>query len=245
MSQTPAKLALIGFGAFGQLIAAHLPPDLRVYVIDPDLAAQAAALDRGLCPAGIEVVVDCDWVLLAVPLGALRPVLHQIAPLLRPGAVVMDVVSVKEEPARLMQDLLPQEVELLATHPLFGPQSARMGLSGAKVALCPLRGRRWRAVALLLRRAGLRVRRMTPQDHDREAAVGQAIVHFLARALEGFEMPRAVTTRSFDQLVAALALVRQDPPEVAAAVLQGNPHAPEVGRRLAAAIAGLAAGDRT
>lgn len=243
MSPTPAKLALIGFGAFGQLIAAHLPPHLRVHVIDPDPAAKAAAHALGLCPAGIEVVGDCDWVLLAVPLGALRPVLHQIAPLLRPGAVVMDVVSVKEEPARLMQDVLPEHVELLATHPLFGPQSARTGLAGAKVALCPLRGRRWRAVAVVLRRAGLRVLRMTPQDHDREAAVGQAIVHYLARAMEEFAIPRAVTTCSFDQLVAALALVRHDPPEVAAAVLQGNLHAPAVGRRLAAAIAAQARGD--
>ncbi|MFD1810373.1 hypothetical protein ACFSHQ_26475 [Gemmobacter lanyuensis] len=84
---------------------------------------------------------------------------------------------------------------------------------------------------------------MTPQDHDREAAVGQAIVHYLARAMEEFAIPRAVTTRSFDQLVAALALVRNDPPEVAAAVLQGNLHAPAVGRRLAAAIAAQARGD--
>jgi prephenate dehydrogenase len=41
----------------------------------------------------------------------------------------MDVVSIREEPAKLMRKLVPPDVDILATLPLFGPQSAAARLS--------------------------------------------------------------------------------------------------------------------
>lgn len=148
----------------------------------------------------------------------------------------MDVVSIKEEPAKLMRELLPPDVEILATHRLFGPQRAAAGLSGANVTLCPVRGAKWRRVAVILRRAGLRVMCMSPQEHDRPAAVGQAVVHLLAQAMRDVELQRSVTTRSFDLLMSARELLHDDRPEVVDAVLQGNPFAKSVALKLAAGI---------
>ena len=59
-----------------------------------------------------------------------------IAPLLSPDALVIDVCSVKEYPVRLMKELLPERVSILATHPMFGPDSAAHALQGRKIVLC-------------------------------------------------------------------------------------------------------------
>ena len=46
---------------------------------------------------------------------------------------------------------------VVATHPLFGPQSARDGIAGLKVAVCPIRGRRGARVAVFFLRERLRL----------------------------------------------------------------------------------------
>ena len=89
---------------------------------------------------------------LAVPVPMLGECLAGIAPHLRPGQVVVDVCSVKAGPAALMRRLLPEGVEILATHPMFGPQSMPQSLSGGRIVICPLRGGRWRRIAAFLRR---------------------------------------------------------------------------------------------
>ena len=87
---------------------------------------------------------------------------------------------------RVMQECLPEFVQILGTHPLFGPDSGQNGIVGLKVVLCPVR------IEAALRRAdpagarrvsasGSSTRR--PEEHDRQAARTQAIFHLLARAM--------------------------------------------------------------
>ncbi|WP_118136029.1 prephenate dehydrogenase/arogenate dehydrogenase family protein [Oceanicella sp. SM1341] len=222
------RLGLLGYGAFGQLAARALRARFDIRVHDPSLAAAAAAAEAGLRAVSLAEAAACPVVVLAMPVPAFAAALSALAPLLRPGTLVVDVASVKEEPARLMQALLPGHVELLATHPMFGPQSAgdggRAALAGLKVVLCPLRGRRWRAAAALLRGLGLKVIVTTPQEHDRQAALSQGLTHLLARALAGLDRTPAITTRSFDLLMQAIDMVRDDPPEIYEAVTRTNRH---------------------
>lgn len=223
MSFTPSSLLILGFGAFGQLCARLLAPHLRLAICDPDPQALALARARGLRVVGPEAAGAFDYVLLAVPVPALEPCLRRIAPHLRAGQMVLDVCSVKEGPAELMLTLLPASVSVLATHPMFGPQSCPEDPRGARIVLCPLRGE-WRAVAGFLRHLGFHAIRSTPEDHDRHAALTQGLTHLLARAMAGFRPHPAIRTRSFDLMMQALAMVGQDAPEVFEAVTRGNPH---------------------
>lgn len=119
------KTAIVGFGAFGHLIAERL----RSRVIYPSPEAQAAALRLGLPVCALSDVAHCEWVVLAVPLSALRHVLTDLVRIVRPGTLVMGMVSIREEPAKLMRKLVPPDVGILATLPFFGPQSAAARLS--------------------------------------------------------------------------------------------------------------------
>ncbi|AGT07721.1 prephenate dehydrogenase [Paracoccus aminophilus] len=239
LSSLPS-VCIIGFGAFGALAAELLAPHVAVSVIDPAPEAQARLRAEGLGATELAGLAEVDLVLLAVPVPALASCLREIAPHLRAGQIVIDTCSIKEEPARLMRDLLPEFVEILPTHPMFGPASARSGIAGLQIVLCPEGGDGWRPIAAFLRRAlGLSVRRATPVEHDRQAAVTQGLTHLLARAFGELGPRPALRTRTFEMLLAALDLVRNDAAEVYDAVTLGNPHfAPARDRLIAALLAG-------
>ena len=237
----PPSLALFGFGAFGQLLAPLLAPDTRLCVCDP--ARQAEVQTQGYVPADLRDAARSEILLLAVPLAALPGLLAALAPHLRPGQVVVDTCSVKEEPARLMRALLPEGVELIGSHPMFGPASARTGLRGAQVVLCPLRGRGWRRLGAVLRvRHGLQVIVTTPEQHDAEAALSQGLTHLLGRAMAGMGPAPRIRTRSFELMMEALSMVAGDAPEVYEAVTAGNRHVAPLRARLAEALAPEAPG---
>lgn len=219
------SVGIIGLGAFGRLMAEYLAPHVAVLAHD----ARAVEVPVGVEAASLARVSGCDIVILAVPVAAMRALCREIAPYLKPGALVMDVGSVKVEPAAILRDELPAHVDLIASHPLFGPQSVEQGTAGLKMVLCPLRGGRARRVAAFLRRVfGLTVLFATPEEHDREAAFTQGLTHLIARAMLRMEhLPDRITTRSFDLLRQAVEMVRHDAVGVSRAIEQANPFSAE------------------
>lgn len=229
----PPSIGVIGFGAFGELIARHTAGRFKVLVYDAAPVSPAKAHDLGVVPATFESAAACDIVVIATPVSCFEEVLTQVAMHCRPGALVMDVGSVKIEPAALMVKILPDTVHVAATHPLFGPQSARAGLAGLKMAICPIRGDAHARLAAFLReRLGLQVIVTTPEDHDREAATVQGLTHLIGKVLTRMgPLPTRMTTRSFDLLVEAIAMIKDDAPEVFDAIENSNPYSPDVRRR--------------
>ncbi|MBC9247994.1 prephenate dehydrogenase [Paracoccus sp. 11-3] len=218
-----SKIAIIGFGAFGQLVARHLRDHAPICVCDPVVRV------NDLPQVTAEVAAQCEVVILAMPLSRMREVLLRIAGHLRPGTLVIDVCSVKLRPAQLMLELLPEHVELVSSHPLFGPQSAADGLSGHRIAWCPLRGRRHLMAVAMMRKLGLRVMITTPEQHDRDMAVVQGLTHLIARSLSKLgPMPSRLATASFQQLLLAAGMVQGDSPELLRTILNDNPYAKEI-----------------
>ncbi|MFD2262436.1 prephenate dehydrogenase/arogenate dehydrogenase family protein [Lacibacterium aquatile] len=221
-------VGLFGHGAFGRLIVRHLGPRFDLHIHDPNPAG-TPEFGR-FC--SMQETAACDVVILAAPVERLAQLIADIAPSLRPGALVLDVGSVKTRPAILMRDGLPSNVEIICTHPLFGPQSAAGGLSGLKMALCPVSGRRWRLVARFLGQLGLQVITTTPERHDRDMAMVQGLTHLIAKVLVQMEpLPTGMTTRSFDLLMQAIDMVRHDSLELFLTIERDNPYTKDVRER--------------
>jgi len=122
-----------------QLIADDpLTPHLPLLVHDPRLFYGSACDQENVTVSSLAETAACRVVLLACPVETLEVVTKAISPHLRPGAVVLDVGSVKMIPAEIMCRNLPEHVGIVGTHPLFGPQSARDGIRGLKIAICPI-----------------------------------------------------------------------------------------------------------
>lgn len=224
------QLGLIGYGAFGRLTARHLEPWFEVLAHDPG----ATDTEGPVRLTDLSTAAACPVVVLAVPVEALAGTLAAIGPHLQIAALVLDVGSVKVGPAQLMADHLPAHVEAVGTHPLFGPQSARDGIAGLRIAICPVRGDRtaWRVAAFCRHALKLKVCLVSPEDHDREAAVVQGLTHLISRVLLSMEpLPTRMTTASFERIMQAVEMVRYDSPAVFRAIERDNPYAAEVRNR--------------
>lgn len=223
------RLGLIGFGQFGQLAAGVLKNHFDVLVSDPapGAAAQAQALGVGFGP--MEAAAAREIVVVAVPVVAMRAVFAAIAPFLSPGALVVDVGSVKVLPTQWMLELLPAHVDIVATHPLFGPQSARNGLTGLRFVVCQVRGSRHERIAEFGRSLGLAVTIATPEEHDEEMAYVQALTHLIGRSLVNLGIPdERLATQSYQHLLELCGLIGADSFELFTAIQTQNPFAPRV-----------------
>jgi prephenate dehydrogenase len=131
------------------------------------------------------------------------------------------------KPIELMTEILPLSVEIIGTHPLFGPQSGREGISGMRVAFCPVRTTRAEQIENFLReKLQLKVLPRTAEEHDREMAHVQALTHFVARALDELHVAKsALATVSYEELMRAARLVSEDSWELFQTIQQGNPFA--------------------
>ncbi len=239
-------LGIIGLGAFGRFMAKHLAPwfDLRGYdkaMPPPELMAADGA--TGVRPVSLAEVAACDLVVFAVPLEALAGTAAAAAAHMRPGILALDVTSVKARPVEILSRLLPKTVDILCTHPLFGPQSGKNGIASLRIALCPVRvgpDRYYRVCDFLTDKLRLLVLKTTPESHDREMAKVQAMTHFMSRALKeiGLE-PSPMATRAYEKLQEFSAIVLSDSWDLFLTIQNGNPYAEETRRRLMRELAKL------
>lgn len=238
-------MGLVGVGAFGAFAVPHLARyfDLRLYDRRRDLGA--LVLPRGARRVTLAEAAAQAIVVLAVPLASLRGVAEEIAPILRPGALVVDVSSLKVKPLAILEETLPAHVDIVGTHPLFGPQSASAGIGGLRIAVCAGRGKRAAPVARFLSRAlGLDVIATTPERHDRQMAYVQGLTHLLGRVLVAMDIPPVdLATPTFEHMMRMVSSVRHDTDELYRTITAENPFAAEMKARFLEAASGLAGHD--
>lgn len=226
------RLGLIGLGQFGRYAVPFLTPHFELFVHDT-ANIETSARELGVRSVTFGEAAACEVVLLAVPIQALQDTLRQLAGEVRPGSLVIDVCSVKGAPLRWMLDSLPDHVEIIGTHPMFGPNSGGASLEGQQIVLCPGRSTRLDCVQEFLENLGLQVIVADADRHDRECAQTQALAQYLGRALrtmEGRELdirtPAATFLREVERIVEA------DSWELFAAIETLNPYATEMRRQL-------------
>ena len=149
-------IGIIGFGRFGALAARYLSADFEVFVHTRAHKASEISLAGGHS-ASLEEVCKQDIIIPCVPISVFKDFLNDIAPLIKPDALIVDVCSVKEYPVRWMKEILPDSVSILATHPMFGPDSASDSLQGRKICLCKVKieARQYRKIRKYLSSKGL------------------------------------------------------------------------------------------
>jgi prephenate dehydrogenase len=182
-----------------------------------------------------EVAVS-DVVLLSVPIQETARVIEEIAPRMKPGSLLMDVTSLKRGPMEAMLRWAPQEVEVLGTHPMFGPTIPT--LRGQTVILVPAAGRCdfWLSpMEEIFREGGARVEILEAEEHDRIMAVVQALTHFAyisigstLRSLE-FDVARSRRFMSpvYEIMIDFVGRILAQSPELYASI-QENPDARRV-----------------
>jgi prephenate dehydrogenase len=213
-------------------MARYLAADFHVQVWDPTADGQAV-VSAGAWPTDFMTAAQSDVVIPAVPISRLKEVLKQIKPHLKSEALVIDVCSVKEQPIRWMQKILPERIEILGTHPMFGPDSAADSLHGRKIVLCRVRVglKRYAKIRGYLESKRLKVIETSAAEHDRQIAVSLGLTHFIGRALAATgAKPQDIDTEGYRRLLRILEVVENDTWQLFEDMHRYNPHATEVRR---------------
>lgn len=230
------SLGIIGTGAFGGFMARHLAPHFDLVLHDAHKSTAALAKTCRARSGGIIAAAACKIIVIAVPVQQMEKVLRKLAKVARPDALVIDVGSVKMKPAKLMKEILPRSMDIVGTHPLFGPQSGKKGIKNLNIVVCNVRGRRGACVRRFCRKLGLRVFAAAPQEHDRELAYVQGLTHLLAKVVVALKLPRfRFTTKTYEYLDQMVETVRYDSDELFRAIERENPFTKKAKRQFFAA----------
>jgi len=141
----------------------------------------------------VEAVTDADMVLLAVPLGAMQPLLEKIADHLLPGAVVTDAGSSKASVVAAAEKAFGNVPEYFVPgHPIAGREKSGVEAALAdlfvdhKVILTPLANTSSSAVEKVTKMwqaTGAQVQTLSVEQHDKVLAATSHLPHVVAYSL--------------------------------------------------------------
>lgn len=195
------RVALIGLGLiassmFWAMKRAGLAGEVTGYARSQatrDTAREIGLCDR-VCDSAAEAAEGADLVVLCVPVGAMGPVMKEIAPVLKPGATVSDVGSVKRHVIDAVQPHIPDGVHFVPAHPLAGTEH-----SGPEAGFAELYDNRWcllvpvegsdpaavAALRALWEGMGANVEEMDADHHDLVLSVTSHTPHLIAYTMVG------------------------------------------------------------
>jgi len=138
-------------------------------------------------------VQDADLIVLCTPIAQMRPLVEQMLPAVKPGAIVTDVGSVKGTIVRDLESLVEKAGGyFVGSHPMAGAE--KMGVAAARADLfvdavsviTPTRKTNEAAaarIAGLWKSVGARVLRLTPERHDELVSRSSHLPHVVAATL--------------------------------------------------------------
>lgn len=216
-------IGMIGFGRFGKVFAEWLAKDFEIKVYD---VLPIVSTHPNIILSTLAEVLNLNTIFLAVPIRAFEQTVKLIAPQLISKTTVIDVCSVKCFPVAMMEKFLPTSVGIIATHPLFGPDSIHQD-QPLKIVMNATRDVHqcftlWENY--FTKRNALVVK-MTPDEHDRDTARSQSLTHFIGRCLQAIHAESTpIDTMGFKQLLNVMTQTCHDSRELFIDLIQFNPY---------------------
>ncbi len=207
-----------------------------------NLTVLTSGRSTSLSPA--EMAVQCDVVVISVPIADTISLIREIGPLVHEEGVLMDLTSVKRAPMDAM--LKYSRSDVVGIHPLFGPESINSEIRN--IAVCPGRGKRglgW--ICDLFRDEGYRVTVIGAEIHDRMMGLIQVVNHFSTIAFamsisnSGFDLEEimGLSTSTFTRILERIKDMLEQPADLFGSILMENPFAEEYIRRHIATMESL------
>jgi len=131
----------------------------------------------------IELAEKADIVMVSVPIITTQKVIEEVRGFVRKDALLCDISSLKSAPVAAMKKA---KSGVLGIHPLFGPLV--LYLEGQKIVFCRVKDNQWvNFLKNLFLKNNAKIIEVSPEEHDYQMAIIQALTHFanigLARTL--------------------------------------------------------------
>ncbi len=175
------RVSIIGFGRFGAMLHSLLSKGFEVDVFDKN------SIDNSdVNEVSLEDALRNETIFIAVPIRDFENLVKEISKKISSGKTVIDVCSVKVFPKKVMLDNLSNETDIIATHPLFGPDSLKD--SGSVMTMESVRNTfgRYDFWKNYFESQNILIEEITAEEHDMMAARSQGLTHFVGRVIDDF-----------------------------------------------------------
>ena len=226
------SVGIIGFGRFGKVLANILQRGFAIKAYDP----KPAGPFPGVQFLDLDTVLNEKVVFIAVPIRHFESVIADISTKLKKETTMIDVCSVKNYPVNIMLKILPDHIGVIATHPMFGPDSY-MSNSNLKMMINNTRDlyNQYSFWKRFFSDQSIQIIEMTPDQHDRLAAKTQGVTHFLGRMLKEFGIKKTnIDTQGFRDLLDLVGQTCNDTWELYADLQLYNPYTADMVEKLKA-----------
>ncbi len=187
---------IIGVGLMGGSLGLALRSRrVTVLAVEENPASLQRALAKGAADRGgpdPSILRDADLVVICTPPRAIAAAAARALPHLKPGCLLADFGSVKAPIVQQIDALLTPGLRFIGLHPMCGTagqgiEAARQDLfAGAVLVATPTEHTPSSALAdagELARLLGMRILRLTPEEHDRQVALLSHVPYLLSIAL--------------------------------------------------------------
>ena len=180
----------------------------------------------------MQETAECDYVMLGYPAKYIEQLCKDISQYVQKDTVLFDICSVKTPAVSAMLRYLPKDCHIIATHPIFWPQSGKNGIEGLTCVMSEIQGisERYNILKdIFWQKLWLKICEMSPEEHDREMAYIQGITHFIGRSLKKMRIPNSnLATCSYNDLRKSSETVGYDSDELFLSIQNDNPFAKEI-----------------
>ena len=175
------RVSIIGFGRFGAMLHSLLSKGFEVDVFDKNLIDNSDVNEVSL-----EDALQNETIFIAVPIRDFENLIKDISKKISREKTVIDVCSVKVFPKKVMLDNLSNETDIIATHPLFGPDSLKD--SGSVMTMDSVRNTfgRYDFWKNYFESQNILIEEISAEEHDMMAARSQGLTHFVGRVIDDF-----------------------------------------------------------
>ena len=216
-------IGIVGQGAFGKFLLKALPKkcEYKTYDINQSNSANNSTFDE---------VIDVDILIIAIPFFSFDDFFKKAEGKIKPETLVIDICSVKTLPTEIIKRYLKNHRNLLLTHPLFGPQSASDSFEGHTLIITDSTGETAKSVLDYCDKyLGLKIMKMTAEEHDKTMAQVHALTFFAARGLGAMKLPEVTfQTPSYNEILDLIALDNTHSEDLFQTIQLGNPYAKEI-----------------
>tara|TARA_Y100000310_G_scaffold135567_1_gene134404 strand:+ start:8814 stop:9566 length:753 start_codon:yes stop_codon:yes gene_type:complete len=232
------NIGIIGFGRFGQVMAKILKPNHNIITANRSDKSKIAK-KLGIKYSDLNKVCKQELIILAVPIREIGNLIQKIQPMLKPGTILMDTCSVKEYPIKIMKKYLPADIEILGTHPMFGPDSIKYGLRKLQIVFCPanIQKENLEKIKAIFKNLALQIIQVSAKEHDKQTALSLCLVHFIGRGLGKMKTKlEPIHTLNFNRLLKIQESVTNDSLELFQDMQKYNKYAKEQRKSLINAL---------
>lgn len=197
------RVAIVGIGLIGSSLARvlkhnRLAETIVVYDKNPEYGKKAVEIGIADENAGsaAAAAAGADLVVLSTPVGAYGEISKEIMPVLKKGAIVTDVGSVKKYAIAEIENYIPADsgIVYVPGHPVAGTEK-----SGPEAGFLELFEGRWciltpgkfatpealEKISEMWRAAKMKIDTMTPEHHDKVMAAVSHLPHLIAFSIVG------------------------------------------------------------